>query len=50
MNMLATLKAGAMYVPVDIASPAARVEMIVAAAAPRLLLTRRERGGADGRA
>ena len=36
--MLATLKAGAVYVPVDIASPAARVEKIVTAAAPRAML------------
>jgi amino acid adenylation domain-containing protein len=38
VSMLATLKAGAVYVPVDIASPLARVERIVAAAEPRLLL------------
>lgn len=38
VSMLATLKAGAIYVPVDIASPPARVERILAAAAPKLLL------------
>jgi len=38
LSMLATLKAGAIYVPVDIASPAPRVEKIVAAAEPSLLL------------
>jgi len=38
VSMLATLKAGAVYVPVDIASPFARVEKIVTAADPRLLL------------
>jgi amino acid adenylation domain-containing protein len=39
VSMLATLKAGAIYVPVDIASPPARAEKILAAAAPKLLLT-----------
>lgn len=38
VSMLATLKAGAVYVPVDIAGPLARVERIVTAADPRLLL------------
>jgi len=38
VSMLATLKAGAIYVPVDIASPLARVERIVTAAEPRMLL------------
>jgi amino acid adenylation domain-containing protein len=38
VSMLATLKAGAIYVPVDIAAPAARVEKIMIAADPRLLL------------
>ncbi|MBV9198116.1 MAG: amino acid adenylation domain-containing protein [Solirubrobacterales bacterium] len=38
VSMLATLKAGAVYIPVDIASPFARVEKIVTAADPRLLL------------
>ncbi len=38
VSMLATLKVGAVYVPVDIASPPARVERILAAAEPRLLL------------
>ena len=36
--MHAILKAGAAYVPVDVASPAARVAKILAAAEPRLLL------------
>lgn len=38
VNMLATLKAGAVYVPIDTASPAPRIQMIVRAAAPRLVL------------
>ncbi len=38
VSMLATLKAGAIYVPLDIASPPARVNKILAAAAPKLLL------------
>jgi amino acid adenylation domain-containing protein len=38
VSMLATLKAGAVYVPVDIASPFPRVERIVVAAEPRVLL------------
>ena len=42
VSMLATLKAGGVYVPVDVASPAARVEKIVACAAPRLLLASAE--------
>lgn len=36
--MHAVLKAGAAYVPIDVASPAARVEKILYAAEPRLLL------------
>lgn len=39
VSMLATLKAGGVYVPVDIASPAARVQMIISAAEPRLVLS-----------
>jgi amino acid adenylation domain-containing protein len=39
--MHATLKAGAMYVPIDLASPAPRVAKIVAAAEPRTLLADR---------
>jgi amino acid adenylation domain-containing protein len=35
VGMLAVLKAGCVYVPVDLRSPAARVEKIVQAAAPR---------------
>lgn len=38
VSMLATLKAGAIYVPIDIDAPAARVQRIVTAAEPRLLL------------
>jgi amino acid adenylation domain-containing protein len=37
--MQAVLKAGCAYVPIDIASPAPRVERILTAAEPRLLLT-----------
>jgi amino acid adenylation domain-containing protein len=40
--MLATLKARCAYVPIDIASPAPRVDKIVEAAAPRLLLASAE--------
>lgn len=36
--MLAVLKAGAAYVPVDLASPAARVDRMVRSAEPRVLL------------
>jgi amino acid adenylation domain-containing protein len=36
--MHAVLKAGAAYVPIDVASPAARVDKILRAAEPRLLL------------
>jgi amino acid adenylation domain-containing protein len=45
VSMLATLKAGAVYVPVDIVSPVARVERIVRAAAPRMLLASAEASG-----
>jgi amino acid adenylation domain-containing protein len=38
ISMLAALKAGAIYVPVDTSNPAARVTRIVTAADPRLLL------------
>jgi amino acid adenylation domain-containing protein len=38
VSMLATLKAGAVYVPLDIASPAARVQMILDSAQPRMVL------------
>lgn len=38
VSMLATLKAGAVYVPLDVASPFARVEKILTAADPRLVL------------
>lgn len=36
--MLATLKAGCAYVPIDVASPATRVEHVLRAAEPRVLL------------
>jgi amino acid adenylation domain-containing protein len=38
VSMLATLKADCVYVPIDVASPAPRVEKIVQAADPRLIL------------
>jgi amino acid adenylation domain-containing protein len=38
VSMLATLKADCAYVPIDVASPAPRVEKIVQAADPRLIL------------
>lgn len=38
VSMLATLKAGGVYVPLDIASPAARVQHILDAAEPRVVL------------
>jgi amino acid adenylation domain-containing protein len=38
VSMLATLKAGAVYVPIDVASPAARVQMILDSAQPRVVL------------
>jgi amino acid adenylation domain-containing protein len=38
VSMLATLKAGAVYVPLDIASPAARVQSILDSAQPRMVL------------
>ncbi len=38
VSMLAILKVGAVYVPVDIAAPAARVEKIIRAADPRIVL------------
>ena len=38
VSMLATLKAGGVYVPVDIASPAPRVNKILSSAEPRLVL------------
>jgi amino acid adenylation domain-containing protein len=43
--MQAALKAGCAYVPIDIASPAARVERILAAAEPRLILTAQPAAG-----
>ena len=41
----ASLKAGCPYVPIDLASPAPRVEKIVRAAEPRLVLASREAAG-----
>jgi amino acid adenylation domain-containing protein len=38
VGMLGVLKAGCIYVPIDLASPAARVEKILLTAAPRLIL------------
>jgi amino acid adenylation domain-containing protein len=38
VSMLAVLKADCIYVPIDLASPVARVEKIFLAAAPRLIL------------
>lgn len=38
VSMLGTLKAGAVYVPLDVASPAARVQMIIDSAQPRVVL------------
>jgi amino acid adenylation domain-containing protein len=38
VSMLAALRAGAIYVPIDTSNPVARVRRIVAAADPRLLL------------
>jgi amino acid adenylation domain-containing protein len=38
ISMLGVLKADCIYVPIDLASPAARVEKILLAAAPRLVL------------
>jgi amino acid adenylation domain-containing protein len=38
VSILATLKAGAVYVPLDVASPAARVRMILDSAQPRVVL------------
>lgn len=38
VSMLATLKAGGVYVPLDIASPAVRVQHIVDSAEPRVVL------------
>jgi amino acid adenylation domain-containing protein len=39
VSMLATLKAGGVYVPVDIASPAPRVQKILSSAEPRVVLS-----------
>ncbi len=42
VSMLATLKAGGVYVPLDIASPAARVQQILDSAEPRVVLATQE--------
>jgi amino acid adenylation domain-containing protein len=39
VSILATLKAGGVYVPIDVSSPAARVQKIVASAEPRMILS-----------
>jgi amino acid adenylation domain-containing protein len=39
VSILATLKAGGVYVPIDVSSPIARVQKIVASAEPRMVLT-----------
>ncbi|MGO9891640.1 MAG: amino acid adenylation domain-containing protein [Solirubrobacteraceae bacterium] len=44
VSMLATLKAGAIYVPVDVSNPAVRVRRIITAAEPRLLLVTPDAG------
>jgi amino acid adenylation domain-containing protein len=38
VGMLAALKAGCVYVPIDVASPAARVDLIIRAGAPAAML------------
>ena len=43
-SMLGILKAGCVYVPIDVASPAPRVEKIVSASDPSALLTTRSSG------
>jgi amino acid adenylation domain-containing protein len=45
VGMLASLKTGGIYVPLDLASPAPRVGKIVQAAEPRLILTTNEAVG-----
>jgi len=45
VGMQAALKAGCVYVPIDIASPAPRVERILEAAEPRLVLTSQPAAG-----
>jgi amino acid adenylation domain-containing protein len=39
VSMVATLKAGGVYVPIDVASPAVRVQRILDVAEPRVVLT-----------
>ncbi len=46
--MLGVLKAGAVYVPIDVSSPAARVQSILAACEPRLVLACRQTAGLVG--
>ena len=45
VGMLATLKTGAAYVPIDISSPAARTTRIVRSAAPAVVLAAQEAAG-----
>ena len=45
VSMIGILKAGCVYVPIDVASPAPRLEKIIAAADPRLILTARSSSG-----
>jgi amino acid adenylation domain-containing protein len=48
VSMLATLKAGGVYVPVDIASPAPRVQKILSSAEPRVVLACEKAGKLAG--
>jgi amino acid adenylation domain-containing protein len=48
VSMLATLKADCAYVPIDIASPSARVARVVESADPRLILVAEEATGLVG--
>jgi amino acid adenylation domain-containing protein len=45
VSMLATLKAGGVYVPIDVSSPAPRVQMILSSAAPSFVLASEPAGG-----
>jgi len=48
VSMLATLKAGGVYVPVDVASPAVRVQRILDVAEPRVVLAGQAAGKLAG--
>jgi amino acid adenylation domain-containing protein len=48
VSMLATLKAGGVYVPIDVSSPAARVQMILASATPSFVLASAAASGLVG--